>query len=149
MSDERDVAVVKKRREAIFAFESALHDLPEHVNFDELLTHHFSHKVYGRELFIPAGTMVVGKIHRNSCLNIILTGKVAVATEDGESILEAPLVFVSRPGIKRAVLALEDTRWITAHGSEKTDLEELEEEIIVKSYDALEAEMKAVLEQTT
>lgn len=104
------------------------------VKADLKTYHHFGHQIYGRELHIPAGTALTGKIHRYSCINVVTEGTIAVATEEGEHIVEAPAVFVSPPGIKRAGYAITDTVWITFHHSEQTDPELVEEEVIAKDY---------------
>jgi len=135
-----------ERRSAIVELEARLRDFPQ-FDFDANLTHHFSHGVYSRELFMPAGVVVVGKIHRHTCFNVIQHGRVWVVTE-GEGLQEliGPTVWVSSPGTKRAVYVMEDTVWITCHGSHETDLARLEAEVIVPSYAALEAEQRAQLE---
>lgn len=99
--------------------------------------HYFADGIYARELFIPAGTVLVGKIHKTTHINIISKGKISVVTEEGHKIIEAPATIVSKPGTKRAGYALEDTVWTSIHGSYKTDLEELEAELIAPSFDAL------------
>lgn len=95
---------------------------------------------YGREITMPKGAVIVGKIHRHPHLNFITRGRIAVKTEFGEEVFEAPVTFVSEPGTKRAVLALEETVWTTVHltarGSEK-DLEEIEAEVIAPTFEAL------------
>lgn len=92
--------------------------------------HHFGHKTYAREMYLPAGCALVGKLHRHACVNIIAEGKVRVS--DGVNVLEleAPYVFVSPAGTKRAMYAITDVTWVTCHPAETQDLEELEEEII-------------------
>lgn len=99
------------------------------------LIHHFARGLYAREMFHPAGVVVVAKIQKYSHFNFIKKGKVMVAMESGNQIFEAPCLFASKPGAKRAVYALEDTIWITIHATEKTDLEEIEEELIAKSFE--------------
>lgn len=88
-------------------------------------------------MFIPKGVTVVGKIHKFSCVNIIAQGKVRVVTEYGPEEYTAPDVFVSIPGSKRAVYAIEDTTWVTCHPCESTDLEQIEQQLIAPSYDNL------------
>lgn len=105
-------------------------DLPVH--------HHFANNVYGRELFIPAGVTVMGKLHRFPCINVIAEGSVVVATEHGRVEYKAPDVFVSPAGTKRAIYAKKDTTWITFHPCVTEDLQELEHELIAESYTALE-----------
>jgi hypothetical protein len=95
---------------------------------------------YAREMTIPKGTLIIGKIHRHEHLNIISKGKVSVATEFGTKYLEAPCTFISEVGLKRAVVAEEDTIWTTIHltkGNCEADLADIEEEVIAPSYEAL------------
>ena len=60
---------------------------------DCTLTHYFApvDKKYGcgtyaRQMFIPKGTVIIGKIHRYQHLNFIMKGKVSVATEFGKNL---------------------------------------------------------------
>lgn len=102
--------------------------------------HHFADGSYGREIELPMGSTVVGKIHRHAHVNVISKGHVLVSTpEGGLEELRAPLTFVSAPGTKRAVLALEDTIWTTIHVVDGTDLEKIEAEVIAPSFEAYEA----------
>jgi len=101
------------------------------------LKHTFADGVYVREIFIPKGTLVVGKIHKHSHPNFILSGDVSVATEEGPKRLKGPLSMISPAGTKRVVYAHEDTVWITIHVTNETDLDKIEEEIIAKNYDEL------------
>jgi len=104
------------------------------------VTHHFAPGLYAREIFIPAGTLIIGKIHRHAHVNTISKGRVVVATEFGKHELSAPCTFVSRPGTKRAVVAQEDTIWTTYHPTEETDLEKIEAQVIAPSFEALECD---------
>lgn len=98
------------------------------------VTHHFSKGVYAREIFIPKGSIVVGKIHKHQNLNIMSSGKGSIVSIDGVKIVEAPYTVVSSPGVKRAFYAYEDTVWTTIHGTDETDLEKIEETFIAKTY---------------
>lgn len=128
-------------RHSIFALQDAMQKMVDaHVELP--LKHHFAPGSYAREIFIPAGTTVVGKIHKHGHLNIISRGHGIVATEFGRieyDARERPYTFVSEPETKRAVHALSDTIWTTFHVTEQTDLAAVENEIIAPSYDALGA----------
>jgi len=103
---------------------------------DEFKTdHYFSDGVYCRQIFLPKGVFVVGKIHRTSHLNIISTGDVTVRTQYGIDRLKGPCTFKSEVWTQRAVLAHEDTIWTCVHPTELTDVDEIEADIIAKSYD--------------
>lgn len=130
-------------RQKVCHLEQALLSLDGGVGAEESesiapLNHYFCEGNYAREIFIPKDTCVVGKIHKHEHINVISKGKCLVVTEDGKETLEAPLTFISKAGIKRAVYAIEDTVWTTIHPTDKTNLEEVEEEVIAKSYNELE-----------
>jgi hypothetical protein len=99
------------------------------------LTHHFAPGLYAREIFIPAGILIIGKIHRHAHVNTISKGHVVVATEFGMMEMKAPHSFISQPGVKRAVLALEDTIWTTYHPTDETDLDKIEEYVIAPTFE--------------
>ena len=106
----------------------------------EELSHFFAPGMYGRQLIIRAGTTVVGKLHRHSHLNVISRGRIRVFTEFGYDILDAtdaPVVFASEVGTKRAVYAETDTYWMTFHLVKSEDLAEIEADVIAEDYDAL------------
>jgi hypothetical protein len=102
-----------------------------HVDPETLTHHHFAHGVYGREMRIPAGMIVVGKIHRYSTLNILAQGSISVTTPEGQKVITAPAIFTSPPGMKKVALALTDCVFLNGHPSFETDLEALEREFIV------------------
>jgi len=93
---------------------------------------------YAREMTIPKGTVVVGKIHKHAHINIISKGQVSVVTEHGKKYYTAPCTFVSEVGLKRAVYAEEETIWTTIHLTKNLSedkLDKIEEEVIAESYE--------------
>lgn len=100
--------------------------------------HHFADGLYAREIFIPKGTTLTGKIHRTEHINIISKGDISVLTEDGIKRIQAPCTLISKPGTKRVGYAHEDTVWTTIHASSERDLDKLEEALIAPSHAALE-----------
>ena len=105
------------------------------------VNHYYAHGTYTRELSMPEGTVLTGKIHRYSCINIITKGRLRVVTDEVSMDVEAPSTFVSGGGVKKAIYALEDSTMITVHpwdGDE--NLEEIENYLIAPSYGALEHE---------
>lgn len=99
--------------------------------------HHFSKGVYAREIRIPAGSLVVGKLHKFQNLNILSEGEISVLSIDGAERMKAPCTIVSSPGVKRLAYAHTDVVWTTIHGTEETDVDKIEEIFIAKSYDDL------------
>jgi len=104
----------------------------------ELETHHyFADGMYMRVVPRPKGTLIVGKMHKREHFYLIVSGKVQVTSDDGVKEYAAPSFIVSKPGTKRAVLALEDSVCLTVHRTDKTDLDEIEKELIEDEPQAL------------
>ena len=97
------------------------------------LRHSFGDHVYMREIFIPGGTVLTGKIHRQTHPYMLLQGECLVVTEhEGMMHLCAPMTGISPAGVKRFVYTLTDCWWITVHYIEDNtqDLVVLESRII-------------------
>lgn len=123
-------------RSRIFALQDAVGKIPQ---VDCPLQHSFIDGVYVRTIFIPAGTVIVGKIHKHSHANILSKGEVSVMTEDGGlERLVGPLTMTSPAGCKRAVYAHTDTTWTTIHRTDETDLDKIEDWVIAKDYQEYE-----------
>lgn len=114
--------------------------LLQHDQVDIPVTQYFCNGVYVREITIPAGTLITGKIHKHPCLSIVLTGKMEVITDEGPRVIVAPLVYESPAGVKRAGRALEDCRWITIHPhtGDELDAEAMAALLTVNTYAELE-----------
>lgn len=96
--------------------------------------HHFSKDVYARELFIPKGTLIVGKIHKYENFNILSTGEMSVLSIDGVMRIKAPYSVVSSAGVKRVAYAHTDCIWTTIHGTDLLNVDKIEEKFIAKNY---------------
>ena len=106
-----------------------LSESPDQI--DVPVQHHFAPGVYMRQMDAAAGTLVVSKMHRTEHMNILLKGSLTVATEDGIQLMTAPCVLKSMPGTKRIGYFHEDSSWITIHPTSDTDLEKIEQQVIV------------------
>jgi quercetin dioxygenase-like cupin family protein len=132
----------EEMRGKILELERAMLARPDlHIEFKTV--HHFAPGIYMRELHIPKGAILTGKIHKTEHLNILSQGRLIVWTEDGMKELSASTVVKSLPGIKRAGHALEDSVWITVHPNPEDieDVKRLEDMLVVDSYEQLEAFM--------
>jgi hypothetical protein len=108
--------------------------IPAEALLELPVKHYFSKGVYARELFIPKGTVLTGKVHKYENLNIMSQGDLSVLTEDGIKRVKAPFTIVSPPGTKRVAYAHEDTIWTTIHGTDETDVDKIEEVFIAQDY---------------
>ena len=130
--------VATQFRDSVMVLQEQLAQLPQ---VECPLIHRFTEGAYAREIFLPADTIIIGKIHKHGHLNFITQGEVSVVTEFGVERYKAPYTFVSLPLTKRALYTHSDTIWTTVHVTTETDLIKLEEELIYPSYDAAELEM--------
>lgn len=125
-------SVIKDFKKAILAAEEIIKAAPQ----VELEVHHnFIPGVYAREMFIPAGTVLTGKIHKAEHLCIMSAGEMEIADENGVQRICAPAIFASKPGVKRLAVAMTDTVFITVHGTYETDVQTLENNLVATSYE--------------
>lgn len=110
--------------------EQRLSELPNQMSLDDETDHYFAPGVYCRQLFIPEGCLLSGKVHKTEHLNV-MCGDLTVFTEDGEKRLTGWHVIKSAPGTKRIGFAHSNTFWMTIHPTEETDLAKLEAQLIV------------------
>ncbi len=128
-------------RSDILKLQRSIEELPDAKGEEELERdyneHFFAPGVYGRQMTIPAGMCIVGKIHKHAHINVITEGVIKVVTQFGEDVYHAPRTWVSEPGTKRAVYALEETVWLTIHANpeDKEDIREIEEDVIASSFE--------------
>lgn len=127
-------------KESILAFEELLSEQDGAVKGDSdlcPLKHSFSEGMYVREIFIPKGTVLTGKIHKHEHPNFLMSGEVEMFTEfGGYETIKAPMAMISKAGTKRVIKALTDVVWVTVHAnpSNTKDLKKLENIVIAKDY---------------
>lgn len=132
MSQLKNIA--EDTREHLKALQNEMYSCAEKLELP--LVHYFVNGVYGREIFIPAGVLVAGRIHKTEHISIISQGIVEVVTDNvitGEVLretYEAPYTFISPIGTKRMVQALTDTVWTTFHKYEGEPIGEGMEDIM-------------------
>lgn len=88
--------------------------------------HEFMDGVYIRRMFIPKGTLLVGKIHRQECLNVVEQGDIAILTETGAKRVKAGFTLVSPAGIQKVGYANEDTVFTNVFRTDEKDVSKLE-----------------------
>jgi len=142
--EEQSVAVVADvscvdvatRRGKLFALESAM--LAE-KQVDIPVNHRFCGGMYAREITIPKGTLLTGRIHKFEHFDIMLSGDISVSTDTGEiKRLTGLNIMEGKPGKKRAGYAHADTHWITFHSAEECDPELMYDMLTCSSFEELE-----------
>ena len=115
------------------------------------LIHRFVPGMYCREIFMPAGAVMTTMIHRYEHFAFILSGKARVVSEDnGDEVIEAPAVVVTKAGTKRVLHILEDMRWATVHLTEgngavetkdEQDLQEIEKTVVAATFEEFQQQL--------
>jgi quercetin dioxygenase-like cupin family protein len=93
--------------------------------------------MYCRRVFRPAGTLIVGKVHKHPHFFLCAKGEIIAWTEKGMKKLQAGDVVECQPGTKRVTLATQDSIGVTIHKTDKTDLDEIEAELVEPDNTAL------------
>jgi quercetin dioxygenase-like cupin family protein len=126
--------VTQVSKEQIERLQSEMAAMPQ----AELVTEHsFSPGMYLRKVYRPAGTLIVGKVHKEPHFFLCAKGEIIAWTETGMRHLYAGDVVESKPGTKRVTLAVTDAIGITIHRTDKTDLDDIEAELIEPDTAAL------------
>jgi hypothetical protein len=114
----------------IQSLESTMRAAPAELHREIPVTHHFAPGVYCREITIPAGVCIVGKLHRTQHLISLLCGEVTIFTDRGMERITGPRVWTTYPGTKRAIFAHTDATLMTIHVTDETDVDVIESQII-------------------
>ena len=139
-------------RKKILKFENALINIADGVNIEgdgkQVVTdskiapikHTFADGIYIRQMDMLKDSVVVGAIHKHLHVWFLLTGHVTITTEDTTEDYIAPCYVVSTPGVKRVILANEDSIFVNIHKnpSNTKDLDKLEKEIVALNYEEYE-----------
>lgn len=134
-------------REAIRGLYEQIRSMPFRGTAEDCPVQHvFAPGTYSREITMPEGMLIGGRIHRYDHINIISKGKLRVLTEFGSETIEAPCIFVSRAGTQRVGYILEDTVWTTVHANptNETDIAKIEREHLIDSHDEIEIQGELV-----
>jgi len=92
--------------------------------------HYFSGGMYCRKLTRPAGTLIVGKVHKKDHFFLCAKGQIIAWSEKGMVTLNEGDVIASKAGTKRVTLAVTDAIGITFHKTSKINLDKIEKELI-------------------
>ena len=110
----------------IMRLQQSMSELPQ---FELPVQHHFTAGAYGRQLFVPAGVMLVGKLHRTEHF-LLVVGDVEIINGAQRERVTGIRVMNTKPGTKRAIYAHADSTLFTFHVTDLKDVEAIEEEII-------------------
>lgn len=112
--------------------------------------HTFTPGLYTRTIRMAAGAIITSEVHRTEHPFVVHQGRCYVFNESsGEwTLLQAPYMGITRPGTRRLLLIVQETVWSTFHATDKTDVTEIENEILEPRSNPLipSAERKQELE---
>lgn len=105
--------------------------------FDKInpLVHSFADGMYIREITMPAGQIIISKIHGQTHPYFILKGDVSVLTEEGVKRYKAPYSGITKAGTKRVLYTHEDTVWTTVQRTNETELDKIEKDVMIEEPD--------------
>lgn len=114
-------------RNRVEALQTELCKLPQ---YEPKTKHTFYAGMYCREVWRQAGVLVVGKVHKKEHFYLIVSGTVAITTDDGVQSITGPQLLCSTPGTKRAVYAETDALCMTFHVVDAKTVEDAEIELV-------------------
>lgn len=124
-------------RGKVEALQEAISAMPQ---YQPETKHYFHAGMYCREVFRHKDVLVVGKVHKKEHFYLIVSGTVVITDGSGEAVeVTGPTLLLSKPGTKRAVLALTDTVCMTFHVTDAVTVEDAETELVEEDPKAMYA----------
>lgn len=124
---------------------SLIEDISLKERNDYITTNVIADGVLARTVLMPKGEIVVGEIHKYESINILVKGELKVWVNGEVKHLKAPYMIKSNANTRKVAYILEDTVWTSIHRVNSENLEEIEEEILVKvDRDTLIEELKQI-----
>lgn len=129
-SDKQDLAI--RALSNIYELEAAIEALPESIGKDApafKYNHRFVPGIYSREITIPENTLLTTEIHASENIAVVLKGSFTFYSESGIEYIEAPRVFITKVGTKRAMYTHTEVVFLTFHQNldNETDMDILTE----------------------
>lgn len=90
--------------------------------------HRFAPGLYFREIRIPAGTLMTGRVHRYEHVSIMVSGEMTTLVNGEMRRIEGYHPFIAPAGTKRVGYAHTEVIWVTVHlnAKELRDIAEIE-----------------------
>ena len=113
-----------------------------------MISHHFSAGVYAKETRIPAGHVLVQHKHKFSHLSILASGSIELMADGERKIIHAPACLTIEADKHHGVKSLTDVVWYCIHATECTDIDEIDEVLIVPGDIAEVQELAQCLQES-
>jgi mannose-6-phosphate isomerase-like protein (cupin superfamily) len=122
-----DLAVADESRCAVEELQREIAKLPQAAFPTE---HIFHGGMYCRQVWRPAGALIVGKVHKKEHFYMVVEGTILVTSDDGPVRVTGPHLMLSKPGTKRAVFAETDALCMTFHRVDSDNVADAEAELV-------------------
>jgi len=127
------------KRKQILALQDYISNLPGAMHGDCFpLKHSFANGMYMRQITVPKGMFIIGKIHKDDHPSFMLKGDVSILTERGSKRIKAPMAMISKAGDMRVGYVHEEMVWVDVFKTDVTDLNKIEAECVVTNYEAFD-----------
>ena len=97
--------------------------------------------VYVRSMFIPAGTILTGKIHNFESIAILAKGRIRITNGTDSYVISEGHIMVDQPGVKRLGYAETDVIFITVHKTANTEIDDIEKELVSATFEEYEQQL--------
>jgi hypothetical protein len=114
-------------RQKVDTLQAELSKLPQ---YEPETKHYFHAGMYCREVWRDAGVLVVGKVHKKEHFYLIVSGTVAITTDDGVQLVTGPHLLKSKAGTKRAVYSETPALCMTFHVCDSVEVDAAEKELV-------------------
>jgi len=124
--------VVIPMSDKVNTLKSVMLTMPQWAPSDDDCRHFFGGGIYARWLARPAGTVIVGKVHKKAHLYFVVSGTIVVTTDEGVREITGPEIISCKTGTQRAVVAKTDAICVVfvRVETESRDLADVEDEIV-------------------
>jgi len=95
------------------------------------IQHHFGGNVYAKETVIPAGFVLVQHAHKHDHLSVLASGSVEMSVDSVKSVVHAPACINIPANKHHGVKSLTDVVWYCIHATNCTDVDVIDEVLIV------------------
>lgn len=124
-----EIAAALAGAQTLDQLETAMAD-PRFTPAECPVIHRFVPGMYIREIFIPAGTVLISATHKQTHPFVVSIGLIRVVSEQEGSVeYAAPHTGITQAGTRRLLYAVTDVIWTTFHPTAKCTVEEVLPEI--------------------
>lgn len=105
-------------------------DIVKAPQVDIDMFHHFSDKVYAKEMHIPAGSVAMSHKHSYSHLSCLAKGECIITTSiEGSEVSKeyrAPAMIEIKAGVHHQIEAVTDIAWFCIHATPEKDPDKID-----------------------